>query len=183
VWFPNTYGGGLFAGVRWEAVGSCGTDSGILLWDRSGAELDVAINPYPFPGDLRDEWIPCELDARLSPDGRLLAYRFRPDNKWPCPEYDDVSYEDWLVESRTITGEVVVLDIDTGSVLYRAVSAAAERLTDFDGRFLVLTTTDRRWDVPLDQLRDVVESTIVDITDIEPDHTVEGRVRLIWTLD
>lgn len=177
-WFPSTYGGGLFAGVRWEALGSCGTDSGILFWDRSGAPADVATNPYPVSFDEGpgiSGWIPCELDARLSPDGRLLAYRFRPDNKWPCPEYDDVPYEVWLEESRKILGEVVVLDIETGSVVYQAPSEAEERLTDFDGRYLVLTTVDSRDDL----LHPV--STIVDATGTNPDLTVEGRVRLIWT--
>jgi hypothetical protein len=183
-WFPSTYGGGLFAGVRWDASGTCGTDSGILFWDRSGAPADVAINPYPVSLDQGpgiSGWIPCELDARLSPDGRLLAYRFRPDNKWPCPEYDEVPYEVWLKESRSILGEVVVLDIETGSVVYQAPSEAEERLTDFDGRFLVLTTAHRRDDVPPDQVDWVFESRIVDITAANPDHRVDGRVRLIWT--
>lgn len=182
-WFPSTHGGGLFAGVRWDDLGSCGTDSGILFWDRSGAPADVAINPYPMHGweDAIPEWIPCELDVRLSPDGHLLAYRFRPDNKWPCPEYDDVAYEDWLEGSHNIQGEVVVLDLGTGAEVFRANSPAEERLADFDGWFLVLTTADRRDDVPLDQRDWSYESRIVDITAANPDHSVDGRVRLIWT--
>jgi hypothetical protein len=177
-WFPTTYGDGLFAGVRWDASGTCGTDSGILFWDGSGAPVDVATNPYPVrvnEGPGMSTFIPCELDARLSPDGRLLAYRFRPDNKWPCPEYDDVPYEVWLEESRTIPGEVVVIDIETGSVIYQAPSEAEERLTDFDGRYLVLTITDSSADVSL------AVSKIVDSTGTNPDLTVDGRVRLIWT--
>ena len=183
-WFPTTYGGGLFSGVRQDAVGSCGTDSGILFWDQSGADVRVATNPYPMHspwGDATPEWIPCELDARLSADGRLLAYRFRPDNKWPCPEYDDVPYEDWLEGSRNIRGEVVVLDLGTGAEVFRADSPAEERLADFDGRFLVLTTADRRDDVPLNQRDWSYESRIVDVTAANPDHNVDGRVRLVWT--
>lgn len=182
--FPGSYGGGLFVGVRRDYLGSCWTDSGILFWNRSGAEVDVAANPFPFDGWEAPvaDWIPCELGARLSPDGRLLAYRFRPDNKWPCPEYDDVPDEDWFEQSRSIPGVVVVLNLETGAKVFRSESAAEERLADFDGRFLVLTTVDQRH-VPLDQLQRVEASVIVDITGNTPDHTVDGRVRLIWTHD
>lgn len=182
-WFPDTYGGGLFAGVRWDDLGSCRTISGILFWDRSGSDADVPTNPYPlraWEASIPD-WIPCELDAQLSPDGRLLAYRFRPDNKWPCPEYDEVLYEDWLEESRNIPGVVVVMDVETGAEIFRVQSEAEERLADFDGRFIVLTSGDRRWDVPLDQLAHVQTSTIIDVTGSNPDHIVDGRVRLAWT--
>jgi hypothetical protein len=183
---PNSYGGGLYVGVGWADSSSCRTISGISFWDDSGSEVDVAVNPYPqlLGWEVHDpaiDWIPCEIDARLSPDGRLLAYRFRPDNKWPCPEYDDILYEDWLEESRKIPGEVVVLNIETGSVVYKASSEAEERLADFDGRYLVLTTTDRRWDVPIEERDPVAVSTIVDVTGTNPDHTVDGQVRLIWT--
>ncbi len=182
-WFPGTYGGGLFAGVRWADLGSCGTDSGILFWDRSGAEIDVVANPYPLHDwDAVADWIPCELDARLSgADGRLLAYRFGPDNKWPRPEYDDVPYEAWLDKSRRISAVVVVLDLGTGAQIFRADSEAEERLADFDGRLLVLNTADRRDDVPLGQLRRVVVRTIVDITGESPEHIVDGLARLTWT--
>lgn len=55
-------------------------------------------------------WTPgCRRTDACSPTGS------RPDNKWPCPEYDDVPYEDWLEESRSIPGEVVVLDLATGA--------------------------------------------------------------------
>jgi hypothetical protein len=154
-----------------------------LFWDRSGTDIEVATNPYPLYGwDVSAiDWIPSEIDARISPDGRLLAYRFRPDNKWPCPEYDEVAYADWLEESRKIPGEVVVLDIETGTEIFRTESEAEERLVDFDGRFLVLTTADLRWDVPLDERGDAAASTIVDITGTNPDHDVDDWVRLIWT--
>jgi hypothetical protein len=182
-WFPSAYGGGLFVGVRWDDLGSCRTISGILFWDRSGTDIEVATNPYPLYGRVESavDWIPSEINARISPDGRLLAYRFRPDNKWPCPEYDDVPYEDWLEESRKIPGVVVVLDIATGTEIFRVDSEAEERLTDFDGRFLVLTTADWRSDVPIDERGSVAASTIVDITGTIPDHDVDDRVRLIWT--
>ena len=174
--FPGSYGGGLFVGVDHFDSGSCRTNICITFWDSSGGEIDIPANPYPCPAVWHEfpDWTPCELGALVSPDGRLLAYRFRPDNKWPCPEYDDVLYEDWLKESRKIPGEVVVLDIETGSVVFRAPSEADERLYGFDGRFIVLTATDRRWDVPMDQLDPVVVSTIVDITGTNPDHTVDG---------
>jgi hypothetical protein len=154
-----------------------------LFWDRSGTDIEVATNPYPLYGRVESavDWIPSEINARISPDGRLLAYRFRPDNKWPCPEYDDVPYEDWLEESRKIPGVVVVLDIATGTEIFRVDSEAEERLTDFDGRFLVLTTADWRSDVPIDERGSVAASTIVDITGTIPDHDVDDRVRLIWT--
>ena len=171
----------LFAGVRWDGLGSCLTASGIMFWDRSGTVADALTNPFPLH-DWDTEvptWIPCELDAHLSPDGRLLAYRYRPDNKWPCPEYDDVPYEEWLEESRTIPGLVVVLDMGTGAEVFRTRSEAEERLTDFDGRFIALTTADRRWDVPMEQLETVGTSTIVDITGRSQDHIVDGRVRFI----
>jgi len=180
-WFPSSYGGELLAGVRWDDSGSCRTMSGILFWDLSGAEIDIPTNPYPLArGAPVPDWIPCELDAHLSPDGRLLAYRFRPDNKWPCPEYDEVLYEDWLEESRSIPGVVIVMDVDTGTETFRVQSEAEERLTGFDGRFIVLTSSDRRWDVPLDQLEHTQTSTIIDITGSNPDHIVDGRVRLVW---
>jgi len=182
-WFPSTYGGGLFVGVRWDDSGSCRTISGILFWDRSGTDIEVATNPYPLYGwDVSAiDWIPSEIDARISPDGRLLAYRFRPDNKWPCPEFDDLPYEDWLEESRDIPGVVVVLDTETGTEIFRTESEAEERLVDFDGQFLVLTTADWRSGVPIDERGDAAASTIVDITGTNPDHDVAGRVRLIWT--
>jgi hypothetical protein len=183
--FPSSSGGGLFVGVDHFDSGSCRTNICITFWDSSGGEIDIPANPYPCPAVWHEfpDWTPCELGALVSPDGRLLAYRFRPDNKWPCPEYDDVLYEDWLKESRKIPGEVVVLDIETGSVVYRAVSEAEERLTGFDGRFIVLTATDRRWDVPIDERDREATSTLIDITGNSPDHTVDGRVHLIWTLD
>jgi len=177
-WFPRSYGGGRFVGVRWDAVGSCQTGIGIQFWDRRGGEVDVPANPYPFRGwddPLRD-WVPCELEAYLSPDGRLLAYRYRPDNKWPCPEYGEVPYQEWFETSRKIPGEVVVLDLDTGSELFRATVPAAERLIDFDGRFLVWSTSN------------VVDpssptSRIADVLGEIPDQAIEGRVRLLWAAD
>jgi hypothetical protein len=72
------------------------------------------------------------------------------------------------------------MDIETGSIVYKASSEAEERLTDFDGRYLVLTTTDPRDDVLLDHDWSTV-STIVDITGASLDLHVEGQVRLIWT--
>jgi hypothetical protein len=183
--FPSSYGGGLFVGVDHFDSGSCRTNICVTLWDSSGGEIDIPANPYPCPAvwDEFPDWTPCELGAHVSPDGRLLAYRFRPDNKWPCPEYDDVPYEDWLEGSRNIQGEVVVLDLGTGAEVFRADSPAEERLADFDGRFLVLTTADRPDDVPLvwHQHDWSHESRIVDITAANPDHSVDGRVRLIWT--
>ena len=71
--------------------------------------------------------------------------------------------------------------IDTGSVVYRAPSQADERLADFDGRYLVLTTTDRHSNVPPDGFDQSAVSTIRDIAGTTPDHSVEGQVRLIWT--
>ena len=182
---PTSYGGGLFIGVDQFDSGSCRTNICITFWDSSGGEIDIPANPYPCPA-VRHEfpnWTPCELGAHVSPDGRLLAYRFRPDNKWPCPEYDDVPYEDWLEGSRNTQGEVVVLDLGTGAEVFRADSPAEERLADFDGRFLVLTTADRLDDVPLVWYQPdwPHESRIVDITAANPDHSVDGRVRLIWT--
>jgi hypothetical protein len=71
------------------------------------------------------------------------------------------------------------MDVETGAEIFRVQSEAEERLADFDGRFIVLTNGDRRWDVPLDQLAHVQVGTIIDVTGSNPDHIVDGRVRLV----
>lgn len=77
---------------------------------------------------------PCELDAYLSPDGTLLAYRIRPDAFWN----QEGSGIEWRETTGLIPGEVVVIGLATGSVLFRTDVAAQDRLGDFDGRFLVI---------------------------------------------
>ena len=126
-------GGDRFVGVAWVAAGPGGTDRTLHFFNEAGEETSATHNPYPTSCQ------PCELRALLSPDGSLLAYRFRPDAKWPNTEEPT---EDWWERSRHIPADIVVLDLDSGYEPWRIRVPAGTRLADFDGRYVVTTVDD-----------------------------------------
>ena len=131
---PDSFGGGLYVGVAWNAVHATGTSTATGLVFRSEFG-DVIEHPHnPFPGDCA----PCELTAALSPDGSLLASVYRPDAMPYRPE----GQEDWWAETQDTPATLSIYSLTTGDVVYdRALSAGA--LPPFfgswyDGRFVVL---------------------------------------------
>lgn len=131
---PDSFGGGLYVGVAWNAVHATGTSTAVGLVFRSEFG-DVLEHPHnPFPGDCA----PCELTAALSPDGSRLASVHRPDAMPYRPE----GQEDWWIETQDTPATLTIYDMTTGDVVYsRSLSAGA--LPPFlgswyDGRFVVL---------------------------------------------
>jgi len=149
-------GGDRYVGVAWVAAGPGGTDRTLHFFNEAGEETSVTHNPYPTSCE------PCELRALLSPDGSLLAYRFRPDAKWPDTEEPT---EDWWERSRHIPADIVVLDLDSGYERWRIRVPAGTRLADFDGRSVVTTADDT--------------STVHDTRRLRSSFTVTGGVALI----
>ena len=116
--------------MAWEAWEG-GTDHALVFSNLSGDPVNVAHNPFPpFPNTCA----PCELDARVSSDGQLLAYRHRPDAPWPPERMSELSWDQWWAETQAIPGEITVIDLTTGQTLFTQRVAANARLDDFDGR-------------------------------------------------
>lgn len=151
----------LIAQVGWEQWEPM-TNHAMTFTDPTGNPIDVPTNPFPT------SCAPCELDALLSPDGTLLAYRYRPDAYWPEEVAAAMTYEEWLVETADIPGEVVVIALDDGSELFRVQVTAHTRLVDFDGTRVAV------WD------EDTNESTIHDRSGDDP-LLVDGQVVLMQT--
>ncbi len=141
---PSNAGGHLLVGIQWIAVGSCGTDTAVVLWsiDERGP-IDDPHNPFPSMCHLEDEAYVCDpagLGARLSPDGSLLAVLHAPVAKWPFPDLDEVGDEEWMA---TVAGTAValsVIDLGTGTNVWTGSTPFPATLADFDGRYLVLHT-------------------------------------------
>lgn len=126
-------GGGLLVGAVWDYLHQ--TSRGIGFWDVYGRSVAVRNNPFP------ETCAPCELTALVSPDGGLLAYRYRPDSPWLDPRSNDsVPDSVWWEQSKQIPAEVAVLDLASGEKLWSVHVPADVDLTDFDGRYLVTTT-------------------------------------------
>lgn len=136
----TSYGGGLFSSVGWLAVGAGGTNSSLWLYDLDGGRLAFEADPFA------ESCAPCQLSARLSSDGSLLAYALWPTAYWQQPEPPDGDYtrahREWYAHQQHITTEVVVMEMTTGSEVFRTEVAADARLTGFDGRFVTMTVED-----------------------------------------
>lgn len=138
----TSYGGGLFT-VEHD-VSLVGHTSGALRFlDLSGEEVSVEHNPFA------ESCAPCELDAALSPDGRLLAYAYWPTASIARAEPADGDYarafEEWWEASKDIPTELVVLDLWTGEAVWRSETGAQASLVGFDGRFLTVAAASQRW--------------------------------------
>ncbi len=169
-------GGELLVGVTWIGPGATGSDRTLDFYDAMGTEVEHPYNP------VAESCEPCELDARLSPDGSLLAYRVRPDAKWSTDldelqRLDAMSWDDWWETSRHIGARLTVLDLTSGDERFEVMVPAGERLVDFDGRFLVLESTTMKGGEEHEQ-EPVYSSRVVDTTRSVPELTVGGRVRL-----
>ena len=131
---PDSFGGGLYGGVAWNAVHATGTSTatGLVFRDEFGTIVDHPHNP--FPGDCA----PCELTAALAPDGSRLAVLYRPD----AAPYRPETREDWSTDTQDIPATLRVHDLATGDVVFdRQLSAGARTpyFTNwFDGRHVVL---------------------------------------------
>ncbi|MDF1596817.1 MAG: hypothetical protein P1T08_12130 [Acidimicrobiia bacterium] len=141
----GSFGGGLFVGAPYGQCGGDYTYDVIEFWDRSGTEVEVASNPFPSGQGCA----PCELAARISDDGNLLAYRYRPDAFWPDsdnfptgPRVCTGDHDGWWEKSQLIPAVVAVVDLTTGEEMWSTEIGADVQLGDFDGRHVVL----HRWD-------------------------------------
>ncbi len=162
--YPASHGGGIFVGTFDVSSGASGTSRRLVFWDMSGREIEPPHNPFP------DSCEPCQIGAVLSPAGTRLAYYHRPDAKWPPDEWDAVPMEEWWEQSKRIPAQVTVIDLTSGTLLFRLeVEADAGSLADFDGRYVVIERADAG----------AFESTIIDITDAGDPIRVPGRVRLV----
>lgn len=164
----RSFGAGLFVGSPYSQYDSWAFWSTIQFWDTSGGPVEVAANPYPSTRSCE----PCELAALISSDGRLLAYRFRPDALHPdSPSLPADFYADslgpnrWWEESRQIPATVAVVDLTSGEELWRTEIDADVELGDFDGRYVVLHR--REWPNPY-------HIRIVDTWDEQPDVIIES---------
>lgn len=162
---PDSFGGGLYVGVEWDAVHPSGrsTDVRLVFRDEHGGVVDLPTNPYA------DDCSPCELAAALSPDGTRVAILHRPD----APPIRPDEYDDWLVSTASVEAELLVVDLRSGDLLFsRTLPAATHVGADgwFDGRFVVLgAATWEELDVP---------TTIID-TATGAATEVPGRVTLV----
>ena len=130
---PDSYGGGLYVGVEWNAVHSSGRSTAVRLVfrDESGEVVELPTNP--FSGDCS----PCELSAALSPDGTRLTVVHRRD----APPFRPDGWDDWLASTASIDAELRVFDLATGETLFsRSLTAGRHPATGswFDGRFVVV---------------------------------------------
>ncbi|MDJ0663739.1 MAG: hypothetical protein QNJ75_04210 [Acidimicrobiia bacterium] len=137
----TSFGGGLFSSLaRWQLLGSGSGD--LRFYDLEGQEVPVEHDPF---AELCG---PCRVDARLSPDGALLAYSLWPTALVGYPEPSDGDYSqthrEWYEEQQHIPTQVVVMDMATGVEIFRTNVVADAALTGFDGRIATVTTTTGR---------------------------------------
>ena len=164
--YPTSYGEGLFVGVNGAAFGCGYSDAVLAFWDLEGRRIDHPRNPVNEPCG------PCELSAAISPDGRLPAYTLRGDapseyhGRLVCGEEAE-----WWNQTQEILAEVVVLDLNTGDEVFRTTAPAQDRLTDFDGRYVVVEQSSWSGATPA--------ATILDTWAEQAPITVPGRVTLI----
>ena len=131
---PDSFGGGLYVGVAWDAVHPDGYSTAIRLVFRNaaGEVIDHPANPYA------EDCHPCHLTAALSPDGTRLAVIYRPD---AAPFRPD-EYADWAAETVSIDAELEVFDLGTGEEVFTrrlpAHSGPPFWSSWFDGRYVVL---------------------------------------------
>ncbi|MEA2003093.1 MAG: fimbrillin family protein [Actinomycetota bacterium] len=129
----STYGTSLGADMLVSVEWVMSTDRRIVFQDLSGQEMTVETNP------VADPCLPCHLSVEISDDGALLAYSMWPTGFWPLPDDDHESaYETWKPAAETIPVEVAVLDLDSGREMWQTTLDPGIRLTDFDGRHLVV---------------------------------------------
>lgn len=130
---PDSFGGGLYIGVEWNAVHSSGRSTALRLVFRNDDGEVVELPTNPYPGDCS----PCELTAALSPDGARLAVIHRPDAQPFRPD----EYDAWLATTSTIMAELRVVDLATGETLFtRELTAGAlpQWGSWFDGRYVAI---------------------------------------------
>ncbi len=130
---PDSFGGGLYVGVEWNAVHESGRSTAIRLVfrDDDGDVVELPTNPYS------DDCSPCVLMAALSPDGSRLAVVHRPE----APPYRPDERDEWLASTASVEVDLQVFDLSTGEMLYsRSLPASSypSRGSWFDGRFVVL---------------------------------------------
>jgi hypothetical protein len=127
--YRTSLGADMLVSVEWVMS----TDRRIVFQDLSGQEVTVDTNPVAEPC-----W-PCHVSAEISDDGTLLAYSMWPTGFWPLPDDEHESaYETWRAAAETIPVEVTVLDLASGRQLWHMTRDPGIRLTDFDGRYLVV---------------------------------------------
>ncbi len=133
----SSYGGGILT-VELE-ISLIGHTSGPLQFvDLSGEGVAVEHNPFS------ESCAPCELDAKLSPDGSLLAYAYWPTSSIIGEEPPDGDYtrvlDEWWEASKHIPTELVVVDLETGEERWRSEAPAQTWLDGFDGRYVTVGT-------------------------------------------
>lgn len=141
--YPTSYGEGWFVGVDGEAIGCGGSDGRFTFWDRSGRRMQHPHNPAPEPSG------PRELSIAVSPNGRYIASTIRNDapsdidGRLKCGERDK-----WWADTQRILGELTVTDLSTGHVTFRMTTLPQTRISDFDGRYVVVAEPPGWYDDP-----------------------------------
>ena len=136
-------GDGLLVGAPYTLCGGTSTSTAIQFWDLDGNPGNLPANPFPS----RESCAPCELNAMISPDGALLVYRHRPDSfSDQSPNYSGPAcgggaeqVDTWWQQSKSIPAQIAVVDLGTGDTLWEFEASADTHLSDFDGRYVVLT--------------------------------------------
>ena len=156
----TSVGGDRMSTVGW-GMSDTWTNWDIQLIDFSG-------NPVPWPANpVPDSCAPCELDALLSPDGQLLAYRHRPDSYWPPTEMTE---DEWWAATQAIAGTIRVIDVETGVARFEMEVPATAHLVDFDGRYIVVAHSPAIW-----LWEGIDHNDIIDTTGALPPITIGGN--------
>ena len=167
---PDSLASDLAVGISSGTVGTCSSTEAIHFWSIGlGDPIVHDHNPQPESCD------PCELSARLSPDGDLLAWWKVPTAHWPGPDCDFIERVDFWESVADVPASVSVVDLSDGTVLWSTEVGNQDRLVDFDGRWLVTGP----W-LPLDPERSLVYDTH---GSTEPVAEIPGRIILNQNLE
>ncbi len=162
----DSIGGDQFVAATWVYAGCSGTGTDIRFFDTRTEPVVVTGNPGA------ESCAPCDREALVSPDGRLLAHKVRAYTS-PQPDACDLAdMERWHAEQLRATELTLeVIDVATGEVIWAAADRPDASLVDFDGRYLVMDDG-----APWERGQ---RSTIYDTADEHAPVVVEGRAKLM----
>jgi hypothetical protein len=172
----TSLGDDTIASVVRVEVGGRSTDWRILFRDLSGQEVMVDTNPIAGPCE------PCSLTTEMSDDGSLLAYTLWPTAFWDVPVLEigyEAAWAEWKAIAETVPTEAAVVDLASGGELWRTTLDPGVGLADFDGRYLVISSSGftEPWHGPTDF--GPTASVIYDTRGIREPIEVDGDVALM----